>query len=155
VSDDQDDVLLGELAGLMARVDSVPDDARAAAKVGIAWRGLHARIAEITHDSLLDDTRAMVRSSAAAERLLTFEAPGISVEIEVVVTGGTRRIVGQLVPRQPATVTVRHRGGESAVEVDGLGRFAVGGIAPGPVSLRCRFPAQPDAEELLTAWVPI
>ena len=136
--DDADDVeLLAELRGMTAFIDPVPPEAIAAARSAFAWRTMDAELAELTADTSVDATLAGVRSGDAPT-MLTFDAPGLTVEIEVLGVAGHRRVLGQIVPPGQGDVEVRNRGGTATVQVDELGRFAADDIAPGPVSLRCR-----------------
>lgn len=133
----EDDALLAELRALAAEHDPVPAEAVAAARSAIAWRTMDAELAELTADSSVEPELAGVRSTNTPT-LLTFDAPGLTVEVEVLTQpDGTRRLLGQLVPVGPGTVEVRHRGGTSSVTADEVGRFAVGDVAAGPFSLRC------------------
>ncbi len=134
--DDPDNEVLSELQALAAALDPVPSDAIAAARSAIAWRTIDAELAQLSHDVSSDPDHAGVRSSDAAT-LLTFEAPMLTVEIEVVDTGAGRRLLGQLIPPGQGEVEVRHRGGETNVAADDVGRFRVEDVAAGPVRLRC------------------
>lgn len=153
--DPEDAELLDELRAVLGRADPVPPEVVEAARAAFGWRRLDAELAELLHDSSLDEERlAGVRGGVGRSdpRLLTFEAGPLTVEVEVAAVGARRRLVGQLVPAQPAVVEVRHAGGTVAARADELGRFAAGGIEPGPVSLRCR-PAAGAAVE--TTWVNV
>jgi hypothetical protein len=133
---DHDDDLLAELRDAASRVDPVPPDTVLAARSAIAWRTLDAELAQLTDDSQ-SEPLAGVRSGDLAA-LLSFEAPGLAVEVEVLVAGPRRRLLGQLVPAQPGRVEVRHRGGRLEVAADDVGRFTADDLPPGPVSLRCQ-----------------
>jgi hypothetical protein len=146
-----DTELLADIRDVYDQLDPVPPEVVAAARGALTWLTIDADLAELTADSLIDS--AAVRS-AGAPRLVSFEADGLTVEVEVAETGDTRRLVGQLVPPGPAQVTVRSAGGEHTVEADELGCFAVEGIAPGPVSLLCRLPDSPD-RPVVTSWISI
>ena len=74
---------------------------------------------------------------AATPTFLTFEAPTLAVELEVLDTGTGRRLLGQLVPPVAGQVEVRHGGGVTAAAADEMGRFSVTAVTAGPVSLRC------------------
>ncbi len=129
---------------MLGRVDPVPVEMVAAARATFIWHTIDAELAQLTCDSVLDtDRMAGVRggSTAVGPQLLTFSAEGLTVEIEATTGPGGLRLLGQLVPPQPGQVEVCHPGGTTTVDVDALGRFAADGLAPGPVSLRCR-PAQ-------------
>ncbi|HZG93541.1 MAG TPA: hypothetical protein VEZ46_02410 [Mycobacteriales bacterium] len=142
-----DEQLLSELRSALVDHDPVPDDVVAAARDAFGWRTLDADLAALSYDSLLDERElAGVRSAGDAARLLTFESPVLTVEVEV----GSGRIIGQLVPPQPGEVEVRHVGGSTTVPADAVGRFVANGVPAGPVSLRCRTT---DATAVVTDWI--
>lgn len=151
-SEPEDGDLLAALRGVWDEVDSVPAHVLEAARGAFAWRDLDAELAELVLDSRLTD--AGVRS-ADGPRLLTFEAPGLTVEVEVGVTATGRNLVGQLVPPGPAAVTVRCNGPDRTVDADDLGRFSAAGVPAGPVSLLCRRTSDEGAPALATSWVTI
>lgn len=151
----RDDALLSELGALTGQLDPMPDNVRAAALFSFRWRSPGAVVAGLAHDSLLTDSRALVRGAAAGPRLLTFEVAGSSIELQAVTEHGVVRITGQLVPAQDATVTVRHAGGEVTVSADALGRFRADGVAPGPLSVRCRLRIGTDETDVVTEWVSL
>lgn len=150
--DADDDVLLAELRAVVARVDPVPPDVAAAARAGFIWRTIDAELAQLTSDSVLDaDRMASVRGPASTTPdLLTFEAGGLTVEVEATTGPKGLRLLGQLVPAQPGRVEVRHGGGTTLVDVDDMGRFTADGLVSGPVSLRCRTAA--DGDDVDTDW---
>lgn len=133
-----DDELLGELRTLAAAVDPVPPEAIAAARSAIAWRTMDAELAELTADTSVGSQLAGVRG-VASPVMLTFESPELTVEVEVAEEGRSRRFLGQLVPPGRGDVEIRHPGGRVTVAADEVGRFAASGVAPGPVSIRCRL----------------
>ncbi len=134
--DDTDNELLAELRTLAARLDPVPPEAIAAARSAIAWRTIDTELAQLTGDPASDKHLAGVRSGRIP-MLLTFEAPSLTVEVEVLETAAVRRLLGQLVPPTAGEVQVRHVAGTTSVAVDEVGRFRVDDVAPGPVSLLC------------------
>jgi hypothetical protein len=141
-----DDELL-ELIGRALRVaDPVPEHVLEAARAASTWRTIDQELAELVFDSATE--LAGVRGEETA-RQLTFRAPG--VEIEVMLADETsRRIVGQLVPPQMATVQLT--GGDRVEEqaTDRLGRFTFDGVPPGPV----RLSVLADGERVVsTEWV--
>jgi hypothetical protein len=148
-----DDELAAWLAAAADRYDRVPADVVAAGKGSFTWRTVDSDLAALAYDSLLDEApMAGARGTAGAEpRTLTFEAPDLTVEVEVE-AGGTRTIVGQLVPGQPGDVEVRHPHGSLRVEADEVGVFRATGIPPGPVSLLCRTRRRPETV-VETDWV--
>ncbi len=149
---ESDEEVLARLAGLAARVDPVPADVAAAARASLAWARVASELAELVYDSAVDEGE-LVGVRGNGTRQLTFEGPGLTVEIEVAAGGG--RLVGQIVPPQAARIEVRHLGGSLAVDADELGRFSAERVSPGPVSLRCRA-GDPDAwPPTATDWVAI
>lgn len=137
-TDAADDTVLAELRRLTEFLDPVPAEAVAAARSAIAWRTMDAELAELTADTSVDSQLAGVRS-ATAPTILTFDAPDLTVEVEVLEDARGRRLLGQLVPPGPGEVEVRHGGGSSAVAADEMGRFSAQSISSGPVSLRCQM----------------
>ena len=135
-----DEALLAELRAVAGQVDPMPAAVTEAARAAFSWRTIDVELAELTYDSVLDDQLlAGVRGVAKAPRLLTFEVPDLTVEVEVQPAGGGLRLLGQLVPPSLALVHVLHRGGERQVGVDEAGRFSVEQLEHGPAQLRFRL----------------
>lgn len=130
-------------------VDSVPARLLEAARGSFAWRTIDAELAELAYDSAADEAAAFVRTSGG-RRLLTFDAPEVSVELEVLAEG---RLEGQLVPPRRATIEIHHSGGTVTVEADDLGRFTAEGLEHGPVSLVCRLHDKAGAAQIVTEWL--
>ena len=134
---DRDDDLLAELRDVAARIDSVPDEVVAAARSAFAWRTMDAELAELVEDAQSEDKRLVGVRSGNLSTLLSFESLELAVEVEVLVAGSRRRLLGQLVPAQSGRVEVRHPAGRIEVPADEVGRFVADDLPPGPVSLRC------------------
>jgi hypothetical protein len=145
-----DDELIAELRRVAGLADPVPERVLHAARGSFAWRTIDAELAQLAYDSAVDADLAAVRGPGES-RLLTFDAPEVSIELEVTETDGERRLEGQLVPPQPATVEIRHQGGSVTAEADELGRFSAAALARGPVSLVCRLHGQANA--IVTDWL--
>ena len=141
-----EDAIFHELKRVIGDSDGVPPHVVDAALASRAWRRVDAELAELVYDSLLEPP--LVRNGGTA-RQLTFEAPAWTLEVEV----GPVALDGQLVPPQPAHVTIRHRGGSVTVAADRLGHFRVDGVPHGPVSLRCLSDISGSA--MVTSWVVI
>ena len=143
--------LLAELRNMIDRVDPLPPDVLAAAKASFVWRTIDAELAELAADSL-DDGLVGVRANGAA-RLLTFEAPGVEVEVEVADVGQTRRLTGQLVPPSAASITLQRADGTQETTADDMGRFTFEGVPAATVRLEI---LQPGASHpVVTSWVAI
>jgi hypothetical protein len=157
-----DDELLRDLRAVVERVDPPPPSLTAAAQALLSWRTVDAELAELVFDSLVDEPGVLTRGArsgdaalAASARLLSFEASGLTIAVEVVDAGDAgerRRLTGQLDPAQPARVEVRDRRGILPLDADRLGRFTAD-VGAGPVSLRCRVGATPGRGVVVTDWV--
>ena len=153
-ADPYDEELLARLTGVVRRIDAVPEEVLQAARGSYTWRTIDSELAEIAYDSLLDeDALARVRSGAQP-RQITFEASDLTIELEVAVVADRRRIVGQLIPTQPAAVDIRHPSGRLSVEADELGRFVAEGTIVGPVSLSCTLEGG-ERKTVNTDWIVI
>ena len=146
---DQDEQLLRDVAQAIAEADEVPEAVLDAAKASFTWRTVDAELAELVFDSASEEL-AGVRSSPAATREMTFRAPGVEIEVAVL-SEGSRRIVGQLVPPQRAEIELRYGSEVKRVVSDNLGRFALHDVPVGPISLRCTFGE--DASVVQTDWM--
>jgi hypothetical protein len=154
--DPRDADLLRQFRDLARVADPPPSHVVEAARAGLDWRRIDAELAELTYDLALDAERLAGVRGQDGPRALTFEASGLTIEVEVVSIGESRRLVGQIVPPQAATVELRHGGGQETVEADQLGRFSVRGFRGGPVSLRCRLrPEDAEPRVVETDWVVV
>jgi hypothetical protein len=126
-----DDQLIATLGDAIQHADPVPEHVLAGARAAFTWRTIDAELAELVFDSATELTG--VRSEDMA-RQVTFQAPGVEIEV-MVIENGQRRIVGQLIP--PSEVTVQLTSGDSVAETqtDELGRFTFNDVLPGPVRL--------------------
>ena len=88
-------------------------------------------------------------------RQLSFPASGLTIELEITGSGDERRLTGQLIPRQPAVVDIRHAHGVITVEADELGRFSAEAVPPGQISLRSRLGPVTDQSPVVTGWITI
>ena len=149
------DPTFATLRSVVDRADPVPPAVIAAAKASFTWRTIDSELAELvtdSADSLSVGSGAGVRGESAP-RLLTFEAAGLNVEVEVAGSGATRRLVGQLVPMTRADVVVRWNTGSTSTTADDLGRFVVTDVPAGLVSLAVQRPT--EEKPVLTSWVSV
>lgn len=145
--------LAAELRAVYDAVDPVPPEVEAVAYGALAWRDVDAALAELVADSLDVDEQLSGVRRAGLQRIVTFEAPGVVVEVEVTETGRTRSLAGQLVPVGPATVVVQTPDDATTVEADDLGRFQLDAVAAGPVRLACVL-AGVD-QRVTTSWTAL
>jgi hypothetical protein len=153
VPDEPDDTKLEEqLRETAARLDPVPPRLLRAAVDSYTWRTVDSDLAELVFDSLADDHVTLVRGREHA-RLLSFEAGGLSIDVQVTGSGPDRRIVGQLAPPQRAGVKIRQGLNVTGLNADELGRFS-GPLRKGPFSLLCSTGTDPD-RPVVTDWIAI
>jgi hypothetical protein len=129
-------------------------DARPAEMVSDTSSPAATAAAEVPLQAELQAEAGPVRG-APEWRQLSFRTSGLIIELEITGAGEDRRMVGQLIPRQPAVVDLRHPGGVITVEADALGRFSAEAVPLGQVSLRCRLGPETDHSPVVTGWITI
>jgi hypothetical protein len=145
-----DELLLTELGELLDRLSPPPAWVARMAKDSYTWHTIDAELAGLTGDSLSEGRPR----GAAAARLLTFQASDLVVELEVDVWDRGRRILGQLIPPQPARIEVRQSGATRTVAADASGRFTIWDLEARPVSLRCHLARRVAWHDpVVTEWV--
>ena len=102
----RDDELLELVGRALRAVEPVPEHVITGALAAWTWRTIDAELAELVFDSATELTG--VRSEDIA-RQVTFQAPGVEIEV-MVIDDTTRRIIGQLIPG--AEMTVELHGGD-------------------------------------------
>lgn len=130
-------------------VGEPPADAVALAKAAWSDAELDAELLELLFDSEQDRVAEAMRAAPAASvepRSLTFEGPGVRIEIEL---GTDGVLMGQLVPGGPAEVELHTRHGVQTAQADRLGRFRFD-MPVGRLRLRVGLPG---GAHLLTPWV--
>jgi hypothetical protein len=147
--DHQDEQLLSDVGAAIAAADAVPAAVLDAAKASFTWRTVDAELAELVFDSATEELVG-VRSASETTRQMTFRAPGVEIEVSLL-SEGTRRIIGQLVPPQHAEIELRYGTESRRVTTDHLGRFTLHDVPVGPVSLRCIY--GDDAAVVQTDWM--
>ena len=150
MEDERTSAFLADIRAVLDEADPVPAHVVAAAKASYTWRTIDAELAELADDSALAPT-AGIRGQGGP-RLLTFEAPTVTVVVEVTDVGDRRRILGQLVGPQQARVDVRHADGTETVPADEVGRFSVDAVPAGPVSFVCHTGS---GRSVVTSWVTV
>lgn len=151
----EDDELEEQLRQAAARFEPVPADLMRTAVGAHTWRTIDAELAELVFDSAVDHDEAALVRGPQQDRLLSFRAGGLTIDVEIAGTGSDRSVIGQLVPPQPAAIEIRQGGGSITVEADELGRFNAGPLRAGPICLRFSTDAQGGRHAVVTDWVTI
>jgi hypothetical protein len=141
--------ILEILGRALEHSDPVPISVTEAGKSAFTWLTVDAELAELVFDSARDELVG-VRSETLAERQLTFQSP--TVEIEIMLVGDTRHLVGQLVPAQGAEVTLITELASTDVTTDDLGRFDFKGVERGRIRLQIRTAGGPS---ITTQWFEV
>lgn len=147
-----DHALFGQLRSIFEAADPVPPDAMEIARASLSWRDPDAALAKLIADSLTEATSVRTHR-AGGPRLLTFQAVGLTIEVEVAENGEYRRLLGQLVPPSRAEVVVRCADGEIHVNADEIGRFSASRVPAGQVSVSCTL--EHRTQPVTTSWVRI
>lgn len=149
----RDQQLLDELRGMVARLDAPPPEVAEAARAAYSWRTVDAELAALTYDSLLDDRALAGVRGPGGPQMLSFESPEVTIDVEIAVEpGDRRRLLAQLAPPQAAQVEVRTPDTTTTTDADDLGRVALGGLPPGPLSLSWRLTSGAVIE---TEWTTV
>lgn len=137
-----DDALLADLRGMLDRLDPPPGWLIELARLSHGLRDLDLSVAEVVADSQTERPAVAVRAvtTSTEPRLLTVEADGLLLDLQVGDGPDGPEVAGQLVPGAPATVELRQPGRPTlTVRADPAGRFTATGLAPGPLALVCRW----------------
>jgi hypothetical protein len=144
----EDGELLRALRALHDVLDPVPETVAAAARAAFEWRDLDAELARLRADHRAVE---LGMRSTADSRLLRYAGRRGGAEIEVLVVGGRRRLVGQLLPVCSGPVTATVRDTSFAAIADPVGCFRFDDLPEGPLRLRWVGPGGP----VVTSWVVI
>lgn len=150
-SDADDERLIGEIGAALSDVDEVPPGARELAQAVFELGGLDRELELLT--LLYDSSREPVELSRSvgsyvAARYLTFQHEMVTLEVEI----GPTAIIGQVVPVQPATLSlVSQSGAVEQIDTDELGGFAFDLPTDQVIRLTCVT----GTSQLRTTWISL
>jgi hypothetical protein len=151
-----DEALFDRLREIVNTEDAPPAILLELARQSFGLRQVDAELAALAADSDVDTAAVAVRDgrSESGPRLLTFESPALTVEIEVSGSGRHHRLFGQIDPPGVARIDVRQPSTPQprSIDVDDQGRFVVENLAAGPISLTCHQPGRPP---VVTEWAAL
>ena len=142
--------ILADIGAMFDVVDPVPQQVTQAGYAAFTWRTIDAELAELAEDSLLVAAGGGVRG--ADTRLLTFEAPSVSVVVEVTEIGNRRKLVGQVIPAVSGELRIEHPAGTTTVAVDEQGLFSADSVPGGPARIAM---AVPGGGAVVTSWITV
>lgn len=131
--------------------DGPPPDLIRQAKLSFTWRTIDAELAALSFDSAVSGELAGVRGGEGA-RTLTFETPSVVLDLEITPSGTVFDLAGSLMPAEVTLTQQRQDGTETPVTVDDLGRFAVAGVAGGPLRFVIR---SAGGTSVVTDWFSV
>ncbi|MEV5572858.1 hypothetical protein AB0L06_22665 [Spirillospora sp. NPDC052269] len=144
----KEEPFLDELRAAFEHLDPVPEEVLAAGRSALSWHEPNADLAELTGEK---DRELVGARSTSGIRLLTFHAPGHTVEVEVSGAGQDLALIGRLAPATVAEVRLRHPNASGqSTRADETGRFALTSVPEGLVSLVFDLP---DASCVVTSWI--
>jgi hypothetical protein len=131
-----DDQILDDLRRVLNAVETPPPESTTLAEAALDWRSLDIELAELVHDSAIDEPELLVRGGTDELRVLSFATGDVSIEVEY----ANGKLAGQVVPSEIVVVELHRDGNEptAIVSTDEFGTFLIADVAPGPLSLVCR-----------------
>ena len=142
------DRLEERLRRVATEADPVPDAVLENARAAFTLRDLDAELAELVADSAVDD-RVLTRDGADDVRMLSFAAPGVSVELDAVPdVHGTGVNVTGLATGAGDALTIVRQDRRTTVPLDPHGRFT---FQAEPGLLRLEVTAA-DGRRVVTPW---
>lgn len=144
-----DDPLLDDLRRVLDQAEPIPPDSTTLAQAAFGWRTMDAELAELVHDSSVDEPELLLRGSGEAQRVLSFATPVVQIDVEY----SKGQLVGQVTPPSVATISVRTSIDIEPIDVqtDEFGAFVVPDVPGGPVLLLCA--AVDGSWNARTMWV--
>jgi hypothetical protein len=149
-----EEALAERLRQIAVEADPVPDLVLESARAALSLRRLDSELAEIMHDSDIDGIGA-VRGPAddgdGDVRLLSFEAPGVSITAQLSTAEDERWLIGQVAGAEVVAVSLQTPSGGHAAELGDGGTFRLDTVPTGPVRLLVRT----TAGEVVGDWVTV
>jgi hypothetical protein len=154
----EDPVTEGRLDALEQRLrqvavdrDPVPPSVLDHAMHALELRDLDTELAALVADSLDADERLALVRGPQGTRLLTFEAPGVVVELQVTSTGDRRQLEGHVAGAGGCELSLEHPEGTVVISPDEHGRFQVDVVPAG----RLRLHVRAEDRSVTTTWVDV
>ena len=143
-----DEELLAPIREATADTSAMRDAIRRVARSAFATRvrDPNRLLARLSYDSLLHRAESVRDGGSADRRVVTFDAPTLSIEIEI----SGDRLLGQVVPPARADVEIMTPDGPlDRTSADAQGCFTLPAPDPGAVRFGCRT----EQGLVLTDWV--
>lgn len=141
------DEMVERLRAIAATVDAPPPVVGAAARAALSMRRFDGELAELMLDSELAGT-ALVRDESDGVRLLSFETPTVSIELQIEDLGD-RLVLRGLVSGASGDAVVETSGRPYTAPIDDRGWFTVDDLPRGAVRVRV---VAHDGTPVTTSW---
>lgn len=147
--EDQDEELLTALREAAAQADPVPDLVLRSARSALSTRDVDAELAELTLDS--SQLAGVVRAEGDDVRLLSFETPQVSIELQVEYVQSRVALRG-LVAGASGEAVVEVAGERHTCPIDEEGWFTATGLPRGATRVRV---TAADGTAVTTSWASL
>ena len=148
----EDDALLARLRKVVTEADPVPPITYELARAAFAMRTLDDDLAVLVHDSAEPGQELVGVRGTDEVRLLSYDAPMIGLELQVVARGSRRSLTGQVIGPAADAVVIETASGEQVVHPDETGVFFVQDLQAGRVRMRLRVS---DGVTVTTPWTAL
>ena len=148
----EDEALLARLRTVAAEADPVPPMSYELARAAFSMRTLDDDLAVLVHDSAEPGQELVGVRGTDEVRLLSYDAPLVGLELQVVARGSRRSLTGQVIGPAAQAVVVETGTGEQIVHPDETGVFFVQDLQAGRVRMRLRLS---DGVTVTTPWTSL
>jgi hypothetical protein len=147
----EDEEILADLRRIAAHVDPVPLEVLETARAALSLHRLDIALIELVRDSASDGVGLVAVRGDSDVRMVSFEFPPISVELQVTERDGLRELVAHVSGMDLATARVETETGGRDVDVDD-GTIVVEQVPAGLVRL---YLTSREGYSYVTSWVRI
>lgn len=148
----EDDALLVRLRRVVGQADAPPSMTYELARAAFSMRALDAELAVLVLDSAERGQELVGVRGTDQVRLLSYEAPAVGLELQVVSHGSRRSLTGQVIGTVASSVLVDTEQGEQVVHPDESGVFFLDGLQAGRARLRLTVG---DGITVTTPWTAL
>ena len=149
-----EEALAERLRRIAVEADPVPELVLASARAALSLRRLDAELARMVHDSDIDgltSVRGAADDAHGDVRLLSFEAPGVSITAQISTSDAGRSLFGQVVGVEASAVSVQTPRGQQLAILADAGVFRLADVPSGSVRLIVTTPGG----DVVGDWVTV
>lgn len=149
-----EEALAERLRRIAIEADPVPELVLASARAALSLRRLDAELARMVHDSDIDglaSVRGAADDASGDVRLLSFEAPGLSITAQISTSNAGRSLFGQVVGADATEVSIQTPRERRPAILAHAGVFRLADVPSGSL----RLIVTTTAGEVVGDWVTI